>query len=486
MIFSHRSTRIVFSILIGLGMALGLLQAPMSAQTPLPVTLSNPTASVSTTLTHTVFLPLVARWWNQPIASAGVQFYTALNNNTGLRYAAEARARWIRFPIAWSAVEPINTTPPNYNWSGIDSSVSNAIANEINLIMTISGQPAWAAVYPMGPVTNTADLQEFMGALVERYDGDGVDDAPGSPRVYYFELYNEPDNTAVTAAQHGGWGYWGNNGAGYAQLLQAVYPVVKAASPQAQLVVGGVAMDWFTTEGGLFDPHFLEDVLAACQGHACFDVMNFHYYPPFRSRWEQYGADIIGKATYIRQVMAQYGFGNKSLICTETGWAGGTEWGNDELQSRYVVKGFVRGIAADLPIIIWYTASDGNDPTLPGLLTAHLEPKLSYYAFRNLVMQLGGAAYLRPLAPDEAGSSALVGYVFNKSGRRVDVVWTEDSTPYNPNDDPRVLITVSAAALRVVDKYGSVQFFNDADDGVADGRISLYVDGSPLYLEYNP
>ena len=33
----------------------------------------------------------------------------------------------------------------------------------------------------------------FVAAMAERYDGDGVADAPGSPKVVYFSAWNEPD-----------------------------------------------------------------------------------------------------------------------------------------------------------------------------------------------------------------------------------------------------------------------------------------------------
>ena len=55
-----------------------------------------------------------------------------------------------------------------------------------------SGNPAWAATSPSGPVDKAplSELAEYLAAAVERYDGDGFQDAPGAPEVHYFELYN--------------------------------------------------------------------------------------------------------------------------------------------------------------------------------------------------------------------------------------------------------------------------------------------------------
>jgi hypothetical protein len=493
-LFANRTWRLIGAVVIGLGAVLVLGLSASSAQMvgSLPespyLELSEAAVLAPTNGTYTVYLPFVSHFWDTRIPLFGVQFYGTLNASQGLTQATDAGTRWIRVPISWASIEPANTTPDNYDWSGLDPSVANAVQEDIELILTLTDQPSWAAVYEQGPVTNTADLLEFVGTLVERYDGDGVDDASGSPRVRYFELYNEPDNGDTGLALQGGWGYWGHNGAGYAALLRALYPVVKAANPQANLVFGGLALDWFDDDSspGPFDRQFLDDVLTACQGQDCFDVMNFHYYPPFRSRWESYGKDIIGKANYVRQRMAAHGFADTPLICTETSWLGGSDWGSDELQSRYVVKGYVRSMAADLGVTIWFEIGDRGDTGKPGLLDSDWQPKPSYWAFQTMTGMLDRSIYQRSLTLAETGSEQIEGYVFTVGGQRLDVVWTEDDSLTVPADDPALPLTVQAQTLRVVDKFGNRTWYNDGGDGVYDGWITVIVGGSPLYLEYNP
>jgi len=486
-----RAWRVVFSIVVGLG-ALCLLRLradSIQRADALPAAhlgVQPASALALTNQTYTIHFPYMTRCFNTHAPLFGIQFYGTPNGSNGLTWATDAGARWIRVPLSWAAIEPANTTPQNYNWSGLDISVTNARQAGIELILTIAGQPAWAATYQQGPVTNTADLVEFVGALVERYDGDGMDDAPGSPQVRYLELYNEPDNADVRQAALGGWGYWGHNGAGYAALLQTLHPVVKAANPQTNLVFGGLALDWFDEQGGAFDSHFLDDVLAACQGQDCFDVMNFHYYPLFIT-FESYGPGIIGKANYVREKLAAYGFTNVPIICTETSWASATSvgWGSDELQSRHVAKAYTQGLAAGLDVVVWYEIYDRGDSIQPGLLDSTLQPKPSYWAFQVMTTMLGHASYQRPLTAAETGHAQIKGYVFHGCGRRLDVVWTEDGTPYDTYDDPSLPLTVQVQALRVVDKFGTEMRYTDGDDGVLDGQITITVGGSPLYLEYN-
>jgi len=441
---------------------------------------------------YTVYLPLVALNAGTPPPLFGVQMYGVITYTTGLTQAAAAGVRWIRVPISWASAEPVNCTPDQYNWRTIDAQVRAITGEGIEPLLTLGGNPSWAATYQMGPVTDVADLQEFMGALVERFDGDGYQDAPGSPVARYWEMYNEPDNTDEGHAEQGGYGYWGNNGDGYATMLEAVYPVVKAASPQAQVVFGGVSHDHFVYEGGVFAPDFIDTVLSSCTG-PCFDVMNFHYYPFYRFRWGIYGRDVIGKANYLRSKLASYGF-DRPLMCTETSWPSGTNWGSEVLQSRYVVAVYVRGMAAGFLAQAWYSWRDG-DSGMPGLLDSDLQPKPAYYAYQTLTTQLGQARYVRPLTEEETGGGNVEGYVFSapgSSGReRLDVVWY-DCPEYSrvpPGNCPpgtSQTITVPTSALQLMDMYGNPSVRYDASDGVVDGKVALEIGPDPIYVKYDP
>ncbi|MFL7793492.1 MAG: hypothetical protein AB8I69_15230 [Anaerolineae bacterium] len=197
----HRYWLILLCLVLGLGATFLLTQTipPAQASTPpaptdLPASQRSEAANASGT--YTLYLPFVGlgSWQPPPF---GVQFYNTLQPSQGLTQVTAAGAIWIRLPVNWENIEPENTTPEYYNWSSIDTPVANAQAEHVQLILTISGQPPWAADFPMGPLKPDMESEffEFMSALVERYDGDGIDDAPGSPWVRYFELYNEPDNT---------------------------------------------------------------------------------------------------------------------------------------------------------------------------------------------------------------------------------------------------------------------------------------------------
>jgi hypothetical protein len=391
--------------------------------------------------------------------------------------------------VNWSSVESTNVSPDAFNWSSVDKSlaVAQADAGGLELIATIGSAPSWAAAYPDGPINPgyLDDFAEFVGALVERYDGDGLNDAPGSPVVTYWEFYNEPDNNSSQAPVR-----WGDDGDKYAEMLKAIYPVVKAANPQATVVFGGIAFDGFEKDGGPFVLSFLTDVLDA-GGGPYFDIMNFHYYPAFSGAWTtSQGTGLPEKTKFIRDVLGSYGI-SKPVIITEAGWHSNDDPvypSNDEIQSRYVVELFVQSIANDVQVMIWWTLFDvgGFYPYDNGLVT-NAEPPLlpaekpSFYTFQRVVAELGTAHYVRALTLAETGDSDMEAYQFddNVHSRTVYVAWLN---PIETNDVQ--FLSLPAAQATVRDSInGAISTVSDGDDGVADGKVTVQVSSRPVYVE---
>lgn len=428
--------------------------------------------------TRTLFLPVVSSEYEAPFPAVfGVQMYGALSEErVSFSLAQEAKVYWVRWPISWATVEPTNTLPQNYDWDAIDSSTLGATRAGLHPVVTIVDNPDWAANYANGPIdrVDIAEFTEFVGALVERYDGDGWEDAPGSPVVDYWEFYNEPDAGDELRARFGA-SYWGHFGAEYAQMLCAVYPVVKAANPGAQVVLGGLAYDHFEPEGG-FVREFLDDVLAA-GGGSCFDVMNFHYYPVFEPTWAPYGYGLSGKANYLRDELGQFGLAGKPMISTEAGWHSDGD-STPEIQSRYVIELYVQSLASHLDLMIWWTWIDpGSYYGANGLLTESLQPKPAYSAYQVAAGKLGRATFEEPWA---CGDSDVEAYRFSsQAGVPMYVCWANDGATHT------VLLPLSRAKLRGM--YGELlSVVSDSDDGSTDGRIELDVGPNPMYVEAQP
>lgn len=425
------------------------------------------------------YLPLVLNGYVPPYDTLfGVQLYGTINEQAqALRTMRSAYVHWARWPIAWSAIEPTNRLPDQYVWYA-DASISNAYLSNLELIATIVNNPAWAATYPNGPIdkTDLSEFAQFMAAMVERYDGDGVSDAPGSPVVRYWELYNEPD-AGIELNAAAGHSYWGPFGAEYAAMLCSIYPAMKAASSDVQVVLGGIAYDNFLDSGGVFVRAFLGDVLDA-GGGACFDVMNFHYYPPFEPIWSAYGPGLSGKAAFLRQ---NYPIASKPMMVTEAGWHSADYSiypSSPAMQARYVVKLFTQAMYADLQALTWWTWIDpGGGYAENGLLTLDLVPKVSYSVYQDAAARIGRSTFE---AAVDVGSADVEAYRFMSAGSQpFYVLWSIDEFVRS--------VSVPLVAAQVRNMYGTPTLVVwDYSDGSIDGRIHVSVGQDPVYVEAYP
>ncbi len=151
----------------------------------------------------------------------------------------------------------------------------------------------------------------FVGALVERYDGDGSNDAPGSPKVEYWEFYNEPD--AGICTRHAG-----AIGKEYAQMLAPYIQREKLQIRMQKCCWAELPTTGLRIKNGPFVREFLDDVLEN-GGGPHFDIMNFHQYPPFAANWgAPNGPGLVEKTRAIRAKLTEYGL-DKPIMITESG-----------------------------------------------------------------------------------------------------------------------------------------------------------------------
>ncbi|MCS7039017.1 MAG: beta-galactosidase, partial [Anaerolineae bacterium] len=197
-----------------------------------------------------------------PADPFGVYFFFAGSQPVGAAPMAAAGAKWAHLHIHWRQVE---SQPGVYNWSSLDTRLGNLAAHGFQIVLTVNGNPDWAATTVCGPIhsQHLGTFANFLSAAVARYSVPPYN-------VRHWALYNEPDNANPSYSWLGGcWGKGhansvpGAGGAAYATMLKRVYPAMKAANPQVQVWIGGLAHEWFTTKGGIFDANFLKDVLAA-------------------------------------------------------------------------------------------------------------------------------------------------------------------------------------------------------------------------------
>lgn len=427
---------------------------------------------------------------------------------------------WVRLEAFWRVIEPADAPPAVYDWAALDQMVAGAARGRLTPLVVVYTKPAWAATRSCGPVDKVpwGRYGDFVRDLVERYDGDGRDDAPGLPRVKHWEIGNEPDFDPTRADDEPDYGScYGDDPAGYGEELRTAYHAAKAADPEAQVVFGAVAYDRFYDRPDLDPPgpfrfDFVREVVAALQqahgtepGWPFFDVLGFHNYNDFRDNWD--GPDgrdpeIIGKARHLRehQLVApgRFDLSALPLLASEMGIAAGpsdafTER-NEDYQAAYVGQVMIRSAAAGLRAAIWYTAADRNTgacdrpydwlahgllrtrfvaervarcdpPPLPRYTArAAFEPRPALTAFRVMGELLSRATYGRRVTAVELGTYDVEAHVFTLADGRAALALFGDSgdrlgrkgvaNPAHPVDVGPALLPGWTGRVRVIDHLG--------------------------------
>jgi hypothetical protein len=441
-----------------------------------------------------IFLPLVLRNYPPPppIFGAEIQYWPS---QEVANWASEAGLYWLRTTaFDWDSIEPLRTNPPTYNWDQAnESKLEVATENGMQVIATVRFAPQWARQlpdYPCGPMAESAfqAYAQFLNALVKRYSQPPFN-------IKYWEIGNEPDAPPIpTWGSEQIFGCWGDpvddyyGGGYYAEMLKIAYPAIKSADPQAQVLIGGLLLDCDPTHPpagkDCKSAKFLEGILRNGGGNY-FDIVSFHGYPQYNGSssnlgglyydehfpsWESRGGVVLGKADYLREVLANYGFVKPvmhtegSLICPEFNPScnpPGEEF--YESQADYVVWLYVRNWAAGLRATIWYQF-EGPGWRYGGMLDENQQPKPAYYALDFLTQELAEASYVRQITQ----FSSLRAFEFSAPSKKIWVMWAPDEVPHT--------ITLPSGANKVYDKYGT-------DMTPLDSQIAV---SSPIYVELTP
>lgn len=351
------------------------------------------------------------------------------------------------------------TTPERYR-----DPACEAYAHETN-------QPAyWCAP------TDPDAFARWAGRIVERYDGDGIDDAPGSPRVAAWEIWNEPDQDGTWLPKA--------DPAAYAVLLRKSYDAIKAADPSALVLNGGVmTFDSIGVNG------FMSQVVEIA-GWDSFDVLSLHPWlidyapddPRLINPRENYDITIPGRIAMARRWIAERG-GGKPIWISEVGWS---VCGNacapqfaksEEQQANYMVRTFILAAATGVEHVSYFQLEDKfQGAQIPwsqaAIVRDDLSPRPAYLAYGTMVAQLQFAEYAGtgPLHRP----NVLANHRFAlPGGGNVDVLWSLAG----PQQVSFPLSSGLNASLVDLDGTSSV---------LAGGRALLSVGERPLYVRQSP
>jgi hypothetical protein len=406
-----------------------------------------------------------------------------------LNQVSEAGTYWLRSfsAVSWAAVEPAEG---RRNWNaltGLDEELRNITAKGMQTILSVRATPLWAqqvAGYSCGPIKPEmlGAFASFISDLVARYSV-----APYN--VKYWEIWNEEDIDHSLVDPASPWGCWGDakdtyyGGGYYAEMLKAVYPQIKAADPQAKVLIGGLLMDCDPRPGGGcaivgHNPKpamFLEGILLN-NGGSYFDGVSFHAYDYYQGHLGQYsnanwqtawnttGPVGLAKAQFIMSLLSKYGISGKFLMSTESALIC-IKCSNDSTfettKAYYVTQVYAAAIAQRLHANLWFSLLGWNNSSL---LNSDLSPLPAYTAFQFSRNELRDAAFIQAIT-EYAG---VKGYEYNRGDRSIWILWSLDGNTQSIN-----LPGVPSAAW-------------DALGNSVSRSTYMNVSLNPLYLEWNP
>ncbi len=418
-----------------------------------------------------------------------------ISNAQGLQQTTNTRAYWVRqAAVHWSTVEATEGVYDFTSLTWLETGLVNASQRGLTPIVVVRSTPSWAQLYTgvsCGPIKDTklAAFGDFMYELVSRYS------VPPYNGLYW-EIWNEPDIDPDTPgiAPDSLWGCWGDDadttgygGGYYADMLEAVYPRVKDANPNAQVVLGGLLMD---CDPAVISPcntsKFLEGILDhndADDGGDFFDAISFHAYdfasttiegrftnPNWGTSNDDEGPVLINKTQFIETALAAHSVTGKYLMNTESAVicnyldASALDCQNPTARltkEYYVAQSFAAAIAEGLEANIWYTLKGWRGSAL---IDGSLNPYPAYTTYSYAGETLWNATWYANYS-----NSNVTGYKFHRSGTsNVWLLWSHDGSNHS--------INLGATPSAIRDVYGVTQ---TASQNITVGKKPLYIFGLP-------
>ena len=404
---------------------------------------------------------------------------------------AQTGIKWIKLPdVGWKRIEP---SPPsggrhNYKWNLLDKIVKSYQAEGFHFIVLLRAKSTWASS-PLrdsrmdakgtggGIVTTPPKLEywddyaDWVRAVVERYDADGVADMPGLRLpILDYEIESE--------AQHHG--TWQASVDDYLKLLRTAYDAAKEANANTRIILTGINLgDTFddrpsnsTVESrfstlkkrGREDVDFIKRILKDGK----YDIVEFHYNRDYMG--------IYGTVDFIRKYTSREIWAGDA---TSAPWLVSIGELNPLFSDKVGMKLFDKVVAGDRKTVNWFRAEQSsltakkfvvaaevgvtkvimettNQWPMPegatyfwkswhvqNMVTKDRSPLPVFHTLRLLVDKLDGYSSVKRLGDRR---SKVYGYEFTVRGKPVYVFWYEDGIVQGPND-AAAKVTVDLSSL---------------------------------------
>lgn len=310
-----------------------------------------------------------------------------INSPTGLASQSDSLVSglgvgWVRSFAPWNSFEPSRGQLSQGAASTLEQGISGLPAGT-KVLIDLVDTPQWesGSSNPVSPPHNPADYARFAGAMAKRFAG----------KVAAWEIWNEEDDSSWWAGEP--------DAGAYTQMLKDAYVAIKAADPNATVILGGLTGNDYEFLQQLYE-HGAKGYFDAAAVHTDTACNNISPYEALRNgpndprinRWA-----FLGYRT-VREVMLAYG-DNSPIWMTELGWntsaglcksgrwAGQKPAGVSESEQATFLQQAYHCLAQDpyVQVGIWYGLQETELNGLGGygLFDQGLIPKPAYYALEE-------------------------------------------------------------------------------------------------------
>ncbi len=315
-----------------------------------------------------------------------------LMNALGIKHIRE-------WNLAWTRLQPQRDTVIK-----VPEALLDAYHNAgIEPMVVLNGTPPWASSGPDGgtnyPAANMDDWKHYVREVVTQ----------AGSRVRYYEIWNEPNHNSLQIAP----GTYKDKEEAYAKLVEVAYPVIKAANPNAVVVVGASAGH----------PSFSIRAITRHGLKDHFDATSYHAYG---------GADnAAGGAKafsytqdYLQQQLATLGRSGTPIHDTESGLRYMPDGPAGAFDAMVLAKGLVARQAAGFDRYYMYNAYPRQyalNYNFNMILGFNDRPMVSVPMIATWDRVLGTSTYVKNLGNDNEGRHI---YLFRRAdGHDVIAAW---------------------------------------------------------------
>ncbi|PIP24256.1 MAG: hypothetical protein COX35_01705 [Candidatus Nealsonbacteria bacterium CG23_combo_of_CG06-09_8_20_14_all_37_18] len=417
------------------------------------------------------------------------------NYESSLDYIKESGADDVRFMSRWGGMHWEKAEPQkgNFDWSFFDERYLAAKQRGLKIMVTLyPSSPQWDnpnSEYDHEYPTDIEEYLKFVRMATERYDGDGKDDAPGSPIVSDWILMEEIE-------RGDGQKWWGGTPAQYADLFVKTYYAIKSANPDATIGTYGannwlgIKKDWIET---ITKPVFNEIKKITSDKNDFAFVYSMHYYQT------QDMHEYLGNINFVKNMLNDVGLKDNPIIMEDIApFMKKTDPQKEQKLAKQIITSHIISFANNLKTVGWAQLSDGFEYgenfeagiiSTPNMSKKDMEKSfknLGFYSYKLMTEKMEGIDWNDIKIIQE--SDGVYIYQFSKNGRPFWVAWNDNS-----ESKQTTLSNITSSQVKItqaVPKYESGKDVTDYNTAFAteiktvqNNTASVTLGDVPIFVE---